>query len=204
MKPVDYSGGKFSPVMVCALVLGLIGFVACGGSDSQQANDIPAAETQSAGETAAAEKAPSDSAAGQPAGWQSVRIGEWTISFPESWNGDPDTDIWEPGEVGPFMGRPDVSFVSGGIPVMPPATFDDRVKTRMGGEALESTKVTVAGFSGVKCTWEQMGKKHRGIFLEEKVGAGMVVVNFFDCQAPVDEFDQYKADFEKILDSVRK
>ena len=194
----------FLPILVCCLVLITAGFIACGGGDSQTAE-----ETQNKASTEAAP----DSTSGEttspqevtaPAGWKIEYFQDWSIAFPGNWNGDPDRGLWEPGEVGPFRGRPDVSVFVGGIPVMPPETFEERIITRNGGEPQEKVEVTVSGFSGFKCSWEQMGKKYRGLFLEEKVSGGMIVIHFFDCQAPADEFDQYKEDFEKILDSVRK
>jgi hypothetical protein len=49
-----------------------------------------------------------------------------------------------------------------------------------------------------------MGKKHLGIFLEEKIGGGMGVIHFVDCQAPSSDFDQHKGDFEKIVSYIKK
>jgi len=190
----------FSIVVLCGL-----GWVACGGGDSRPAEAAAASSVDAAEQPAAAEKAPgSESSAKTPAGWQTVDINDWKISLPPDWNEIPRADIWQPGEIGPFQGRPPLSFHSGGIPVMPPADFEKRVKVFTGGDFQERVDVTVAGMSGFKCTWEQMGKKHRGLFLEEKVGGGMIVVNLFDCQAPADEFDQNTGIFEKILDSVHK
>jgi len=203
MNRVHKTGRMFFSIFVVALVLGIIGFVACGGGDSKPAGESQAASSQKTDQASPAEKASAGSKAKTPAGWQTARHEEWSVSFPGDWNSDPDTGIWQPGEVGPFMGRPDVSVFMGGIPVMPPANFEERVKTHINADPQESVKVSIAGFSGIKCSWEQMGKKHQGIFLEEKIGAGMIVIHFFDCQAPSAEFDQYKADFEKILASVR-
>ena len=44
------------------------------------------------------------------------------------------------------------------------------------------------------------GIKHRGLILIEDVG--MTVLNFFDCQAPANEFDKQQETFKKILDSA--
>ena len=206
MNPAYKTTRKRYFVMVCIVGLSFLGLLACGGGDTSQTAETAAdSPSQKADQPAAEESAQTrDSSAKKPAGWQTVQIEEWNISFPPDWNGDPDTDIWQPGEVGPFMGRPDLSFFSGGIPVMPPGTFNERVKTRIEGDPQESVNVSIGGFSGIKCSWEQMGKKHRGIFLEDKVGAGMIVVHFFDCQAPADDFGQYQADFEKILVSINR
>jgi len=199
MKLIDDKKKALLSIMVFTLTLSLIGFVACGGGKSSSPGETSSPSAQKADE-ASSENAKSKT----PAGWQTARQEEWSVSFPEDWNSDPDTGIWQPGEVGPFMGRPDVSVFMGGIPVMPPANFEERIKSHISGDPQESVKITISGLSGIKCGWEQMGKKHRGIFLEEKVGAGMIVIHFFDCQAPAVEFDQYKADFEKILDSIGK
>ena len=180
-------------------------FTACGGGDTPSADETRLSAAQNAAATETADKLAAESHQVQtPAGWQTVQDEGWTISFPPNWNVDPDTRIWVPGEVQPFRGRPDVSFFSASMPVMPPETFKERIKTRMGGEAQERTKVTIAGFSGDKCSREQNGKKHLGIFLEEKVAGGMILVHFFDCQAPVAEFAQHQAEFEGILNSIKK
>lgn len=206
MRDANPTDSKHFLTMFCIVAVICLGFMACGGGDSSQPGETATDSPSQKADQPAAEKSAQSrtSSAKAPAGWQTAQIDDWNISFPADWNAIPDTDIWQPGEVGPFMGRPDLSFFSGGIPVPPPGTFDERVKTHIGGEPQESSKVSIAGFSGIKCSWEQMGKKHRGIFLEEKVGGAMIVIHFFDCQAPADNFDQYQADFEKILDSVNR
>jgi hypothetical protein len=75
---------------------------------------------------------------------------------------------------------------------------------RVGSRLLENENLSVAGVSGFKCLWEFMGKKHLGVFLEEKVGGAMRRIHFVDCQAPSTDFDQHKGDFEKIIASLRK
>jgi len=193
----------FLPILVCCMVLITAGFIACGGGGSQTAEEAQNKATPDSAADSTSGEAASPQEATAPAGWKTARFENWSIAFPGDWNEDPDTNIWQPGEVGPFMGRPAVSVFMGGIPVMPPANFEERIKIRNGGEPQERVNVNVSGFSGFKCSWEQMGKKYRGLFLEEKIG-GMIVIHFFDCQAPATEFDQYKADFERILDSVKK
>jgi hypothetical protein len=84
------------------------------------------------------------------------------------------------------------------------ANFEDRIKSHIHGEPMERTDVTVSGLSGFTCSWEFQGNKHLGIFLEEKVGSGMSVINFVDCQAPGSDFENHKADFEKIIASLKK
>ena len=200
----DNKERRFLSILVFALVLSLTGFIACGGGDSQPADEAQSVSEQKTDQVAETEKAPSSSPTNTPAGWKTVKYEAWSISFPDNWNGDPDRGLWEPGEVGPFMGRPDVSVHLGGMPVMPPESFDDRIKSRINGEPQDKVDVKISDLSGIKCSWEQMGKKHRGIFLEEKIAEGMIVIHFFDCQAPTAEFDQYKDDFEKILDSIKQ
>lgn len=203
MNPANGTGWKFFFVLVC--IMSCLGYIACAGGDSQPGEDASVFSDQKSDSQKAAEEAASDDVSTKaPAGWQTARHEEWTVSFPPDWNVDPDTGIWQPGEVGPFRGRPAISVFMGGIPVMAPADFEERIKTRNNGEPQERVDVSVAGFSGFKCSWENQGKKYRGLFLEEKIAGGMIVIHFFDCQAPADVFEQYQADFEKILDSVRK
>jgi len=205
MKPVAQKKTICFSIMVFTLSFIFIGLTACSGGKSQSQENSPVAAEQTADHASKAKEASSGNTTSKtPEGWQKARHEEWSVSFPEDWNSDPDTGIWQPGEVGPFMGRPAVSVHMGGIPVMPPADFEERVKSHISGDPQERDKISIAGFPGIKCSWEHMGKKHRGIFLEEKVGAGMIMIHFSDCQAPAAEFDQYKADFEKILDSIGK
>ncbi len=87
---------------------------------------------------------------------------------------------------------------------MPTTDFEDRVISHINGDPQERKNVSVSGFSGFKCSWEFMGKKHLGLFLEEKIGGGMAVIHFVDCQAPSSDFDQHKVDFEKIVAYIKK
>ncbi len=87
---------------------------------------------------------------------------------------------------------------------MPNTDFEDRVISHIHGEPQERKNVSVSGISGFRCTWEFMGKKHLGLFLEEKIGGGMGVIHFVDCQAPSSDFDQHQRDFEKIVACMRK
>jgi hypothetical protein len=199
------TGRKLLFIMVLVAGLCCLGFFACGGGESQPGKASADSPSQKADQPSAKDNSSSDDPSSKkPEGWQTVKLESWSVSFPGNWTGDEETGIWEPGEAGPFMGRPDLSFLIGGMPVMAPESFEDRVKVRINGEPQERENVSVSGFSGFKCSWEQMGKKHRGLFLEEKISGGMIVIHFFDCQAPEADFDQYKADFEKILDSAVK
>jgi len=87
---------------------------------------------------------------------------------------------------------------------MPNVDFKDRVTSHINAEPQERKNVSVSSFSGFICSWEFMGRKHLGLFLEGKVGGGMGVIHFFDCQAPSSDFDQHKGDFEKIIASIKK
>ncbi len=82
---------------------------------------------------------------------------------------------------------------------MPNRDFKDRVISHLKGEPQERKNVSVSGLSGFKCSWEFMGKKHQRLLQEEKLGAGIGVIPFVDCQAPSSDFDQHEGDFEKIL-----
>ena len=200
----EIKGRKILFIMVLVVGLSCLGFFACGGGDKPENASVDS-PSQKADQPSGKDNSSSDDPSSKkPAGWQTVKYENWSISFPGNWNRVQETSIWEPGEGGPFRGRPDLSFFCGGIPVMPPESFEDRVKIHINGEPLGRVNVSVSGFSGFKCSWEQMGKKHRGLFLEEKIGGAMIVIHFFECQAPVADFEQYKADFEKILDNIEK
>ena len=87
---------------------------------------------------------------------------------------------------------------------MPDTNFEDRVISHINAAPRERKNVSVSGFSGFKCSWEARGKKHLGLFLEEKMGGGMGIIHFVDCQAPGSDFDQHKGDFQKIIGSLKK
>ena len=87
---------------------------------------------------------------------------------------------------------------------MPNKKFEGKVKSHMNSELLTKEKFSSSGFSGLKCTWESYGKKYLGIFLEEKVGGGVGIVHFVNCQAPAADFDKYKGDFEKIVSTYTR
>ena len=184
---------NFTLEMVLAVWLSCVGLLACGGGEES------APESKSANESAAsvAQKT-------LPAGWKTYQCKPWSISFPSNWNGDEEAGIWWPGVGNLDMGRPAISVHCGGTPLMPNRDFEDRIVSFIRGEPQERQNVSVSGLSGFTCSWEIRDKKHLGIFLEEKIGAGMGVVHFVDCQAPSSDFDQYKKDFEKILASLKK
>ena len=178
--------------MVLVVGVSFVFFLACGSSEES------ALESESANESVApvAQKA-------APADWKTYQCQPWSISFPNNWNGDEEAGMWWPGEGNLDMGRPAISVHCGGTPLMPNRDFEDRVVSFIRGEPQERQNVTVSGLSGFTCYWEIRDAKHLGIFLEEKIGAGMGVVHFVDCQAPSSDFDQYKKDFKKILASLR-
>jgi hypothetical protein len=179
--------------MVLAVGLICVGLLGCGGGEES------APKSKSANESVApvAQKT-------VPAGWKTYQCQPWSISFPSNWNGDEEAGIWWPGEGNLDMGRPAINVHCGGTPLMPNRDFEDRVVSFIRGEPQERQNVSVSGLSGFTCSWEIKDKRHLGIFLEEKIGAGMGVVHFVDCQAPRIDFDQYKGDFEKILASLKK
>jgi len=188
-------GIKLFFVLVLAGCLSSIGFIACGSKEESTEKPTVKAEPE-------AGAAISEST--QPADWQTKRFEDWSVSFPKNWNGDEDAGVWWPGEGSMDMGRPPLSVHLGGIPLMPGTDFVERVKLHIHGESQDKKDVKVSGISGFICTWEFQGNKHRGIFLEEKISAGMSVIHFVDCQAPSAEFENSKSDFEKIIASFKK
>ncbi|MFC2155177.1 hypothetical protein ACFLRB_01630 [Acidobacteriota bacterium] len=134
-------------------------------------------------------------------GWKTYKVDKWSISFPGNWNSDEKAGVWWPGEGNLNMGRPAISVHIGGMPLLPGRSFDERVKSRMNAEPKDKKKVTVCGLSGFRCNWEFNKIKHLGIFIEEKIGGGMSVIRFVDCQAPVNVYAKHQADFENIIAS---
>ena len=188
-------------IMILAVGLSCVGFLACGGNGesdpkSKSASESVTQSSQKTGLQSSKEKS--------PAGWKTFQFQGWSISFPSNWSGDADAGVWWPGEGSLNMGRPALSVHCGGIPLMPNTAFKDRVISHINGEPRERQNVSVSGFSGFKCSWEFMGKKHLGLFLEEKIGGGIGVIHFVDCQAPSSDFDQHKGDFEKIVAYIKK
>jgi len=129
---------------------------------------------------------------------------DWTIELPDGWSGDDAMGLYWQGEIEQFRGRPDTSIHMGGIPVMTDIAFEDRVKQHINSEFTDKTDVTVEGIKGFTCIWENQGKKHYGMFLEEDVGGTMRVIHFFDCRAPVDSFDGLKDAFVKAVGTAGK
>jgi len=197
-------------ITVLAVGLSCLGFFACGGNGESDSKSKSVSEsvTPSAQKTdvqSSKEKtSTTDRMSVTQAGWKNFQCDEWSISFPDNWSEDGDTGIYSPGEGNLDMGRPHLSVHCGGIPLMPNVDFVDRVISHINAEPQERKNVSVSGFSGFMCSWEFMERKHLGLFLEEKVGGGMGVIHFFDCQAPSSDFDQHKGDFEKIIASIKK
>jgi len=128
----------------------------------------------------------------------------WTIILPDGWNGDDNVGIYWQGEGSLAMGRPALSIHMGGIPLMPDASFEDKVKKHANGELVDKKEITVEGLTGFTCYWESQGKKHFGIYLEEKLGGGVGVIHFVDCQAPAKQFAEFKEAFEATIKTVKK
>lgn len=201
---------NFFLIIVVAVGLCWVGFLACGGNGESDPKSKSASESvtpsfQKTGLQSPKEKSPATNQISViPADWKTYQLDGWSISFPSNWNGDIDAGVWWPGEGNLNMGRPATSVHCGGMPLMPNRDFEDRVISHIKGDPQERKNVSVSGFSGFKCSWEFRGKKHIGIFLEEKIGGGMGVIHFVDCQAPSSEFDQHKEDFEKIISFLKK
>ena len=136
-----------------------------------------------------------------PGGWSKAEYENTTFLIPADWKAMGDTGIWCPGDQNMNMGRPAVSLHCGGIPVMPDSSVEDRLKFYYGAvpDTLQVFKRCGMNARFVNVTIH--GKRHLGLILEEKTGP-MMVLNFFDCQAPEGEFDKYMGRFKRILDSV--
>jgi len=197
-------------IMVAAFALSCIGFLACGGGgnsdeDSDSAEETATTSSQKTDKQSQEDKQETSQPSSTiPDDWKTHKCQGWSLSFPNTWSGDQDAGLWWPGEGGIEMGRPALSVHCGGIPLMPGTGFEDRVKSHIHGEPMERKNVSVSGISGFVCSWEFTGNKHLGIFLEEKVGSGVSVIHFVDCQAPLSDFDIHKSDFEKIITSLNK
>lgn len=168
-------GGTIFLIMILAVGLNCVGLLTCWGKGESE-----------------------------PAGWQTFQVQGWSISFPGNWRFDANAGIGWPGESDLNMGRPVLSVHCGGMPLMPNTNFEDRVISHINAAPRERKNVSISGFSGFKCSWEARGKKHLGLFLEEKMGGGMGIIHFVDCQAPGSDFDQHKGDFQKIIGSLKK
>jgi hypothetical protein len=179
-----FAGGLFS-----------MGLLSCGGSGENAATLPATSEVDQPSEKATA----TDVKKAVPQGWKTYQFEDWSLSFPADWGGDENVGIWWPGEGNMDRGRPPVSVHTGGSPLMANRTFEDKVKSHMSAEALTKEKFSSSGYSGLKCTWEKYGKKYLGVFVEEKIGSGVSIMHFVNCQAPDGEFDKYKGDFEKIV-----
>jgi hypothetical protein len=194
---------KFNPgfVMLLLFTIGLfsMGLMSCGNG-GENITTLPASsEVDRTTEQKADQPTTTKVKKTVPQGWKTYEFEDWSLSFPASWNGEEEVGIWWPGEGNMDMGRPPISVHSGGTPLMANSSFEDKVKSHMNGEALTKEKFSTSGFSGLKCTWENYGKKYLGVFVEEKIGSGVSVVHFVNCQAPAAEFEKYKGDFEKIV-----
>lgn len=194
--------GRNFLIMVLVVGLSCVGFLACGGNGQSDPKSKSASEKDLQSSTEKSLETKQIPAI--PADWKTFQCQGLSISFPGNWNGDADAGVWWPGEGNLNTGRPALSVHCGGIPLMPNTDFEDRVISHINGEPRERKNVSVSGFSGFKCSWEFMGKKHLGLFLEEKIGGGMGVIHFVDCQAPGGVFDQHKGDFEKIVACIKK
>jgi hypothetical protein len=134
---------------------------------------------------------------------QIISLEQFIFTIPKDWKGDEKTQVWCPATENLDIPLPPVSLHCGGIPVMPGTTIDNKIKTHIGTEPLQKKHVTVCGYKGFVCQWESYGYKHMGLFLEEKAGGGMSIINFFICQAPKASFDTYAKTFKQIIDSVK-
>ena len=197
MKCLLPKSGIMIPILMLVFVMSI---TACGGGSGEApAADLSKSETTATSQKAT--KAEMDNTEDKSVpGWQQASYENYRFSLPKDWKGDGDTGIWCPGDQNLDMGRPKLSMHIGAIPVMPGSTVADKLNFYYGGAPTTTGEIKKCGMSGkfVKVTIH--GLKHLGLILEDN--AGMKIVNFFDCQAPADKFDQYQETFKKILNSV--
>ena len=182
---------RLAPVLIVMVALSLS---ACGGSA-----DAPVADkADTATPTAKAPVATQNKiSGGRRAAYENC-----TFTLPGDWQGDEDTGIWCPGNQNLDMGRPGVSLHCGGIPVMTGSTVEDRLKFYYGAVPATVKKFKKCGMNARYVDVTARGYRHLGLILEEKTGP-MMVLNFFDCQAPEGEFNRYQSIFKGILNSVQ-
>jgi len=186
--------------MAILFVVAAFFLAACGESADTPGReaDNPAATAVSADKGAV--KSPPSTAV-KPGGWSRAEYENTVFMIPPDWKAMGDTGIWCPGDQNMNMGRPKVSLHCGGIPVMPNSSVEDRLKFYYGMVPTTLQKFKRCGMNARIVDVTIHGKRHLGLILEEKTGP-MMVLNFFDCQAPEGEFDKYMGRFKKILDSV--
>lgn len=191
-----------SLMLVLVLALTLVSLVGCGGGEKEEAAITSKPEEKPT--PAAATSTPTHPTATE-VGWKTYHVGPCSISIPEDWGSDVEAQMWWPGAADLRLGRPDVSVLCGGTPVMG-ESFEDRLQSYLGAEPISKERVNVSGLSGFKCVWESGGRtihKHMGVFLEETIGGGMGMMSFADCKAPISVYDDYAATFDKIVNSFR-
>jgi hypothetical protein len=199
---------KFNPGSILLIVLSIgllsIGFTACESGGESSSNEAVTTEIDDATAQQSDKPITVKQTSLVPKGWKTYKFEGWSISFPSNWGGDEDKGVWWPGEGSMDRGRPALSVHTGGTPLMPNRSFEDKVRSHMNSEPLTKEAFSSSGFSGLKCTWESYGKKYLGVFLEEKVGGGVSIIHFVNCQAPAADFNQYKDDFEKIVSTFSR
>ena len=176
-------------------ILALI-FVACSSkSDAPETNESSQPAQQTAAQPESTQAVLTDR--------QIIPLEQFIFTIPKDWKGDENTQVWCPATENLDIPLPPVSLHCGGIPMMPGTTVDNLIKTHIGTEPLQKKHVTVCGYKGFVCQWESYKHKHIGLFLEEKTGEGMSVINFFKCQAPTTSFNTHAETFKQIIDSVK-
>lgn len=173
---------------------------ACGGNADAPGVEAETPATQAVPAAPGEVKAPSSSAV-IPGGWSKAEYENTPFVIPPDWKAMGDTGIWCPGDQDMNMGRPKVSLHCGGIPVMPNSSVEDRLKFYYGVVPATLQTFKKCGMNARFIDVTSRGQRHFGLILEEKTGP-MMILNFFDCQAPEGEFDNYQGTFKKILDSV--
>ncbi len=99
-------------IMVLAVALSCLGFLACGGNGESDPKSKSLSEpvTPSSQETDLQSSKQETLATSQisaiPKDWKTFQFEGWSTSFPDNWNGDVDAGVWWPGEGNLNMGRP--------------------------------------------------------------------------------------------------
>ena len=186
------------PVFVLALFL--VFLVGC--SDNKDASNIGKTNSETAAPSKGEikEKA-ADQESAVVSGWKKTSYEKYSFFLPKDWKNGGVDGIWCPGDQSTTAGRPRVSLHVGSIPPMISGkTIEEKLKFYYQSIPDTIGKVKKCGMEGMLVETTVNGFKHRGLILIDE--SAMTILDFFDCQAPEGEFNQYEETFKKILDSV--
>ncbi len=197
---------KKTPFIAIFLFVVPLIFISCGNkSDATQNKETTPPVKQAAASQESTQKDPpagNQASSTTPMDGQTASLEKFTFTVPNNWKGDKEALVWCPATEARTVPLPPVSLHCGGMPVMPGASVDDRIKNHIGTEPLQKKDVTLCGLKGFTCRWEFNGYKNLGLFLDEKVGS-MSVVHFFKCRAPAASFDAHAETFKQIIGSIK-